>query len=370
MRVFLCLAKLKWSKKQKYFSRMLSLHGTSRRRFARSLVLGGSVLALPVVQAQPKIEKPKLVLAVDSKSALGYLPLTIAEQLGFFRAEGLDVLINDVTDAVSASAALVSGSADVCSGTFERTLYLQSKNQMFQAFVLQGRTPQVALGVSSRNLPGYNRIADLRGKKVGVAALDSMASVMTHLHMMRGGLSSADVTFVQVSSWVAALAALRSGQIDALCNTDPVMTMLEQKGEVKIIRDTRTLKGTSDLFGGNMPSACLYAASDFVQKNPNTCQALAHAMVHSLKWLQTAGPRDIINTVPESYLLGDRALYLASFNKIRESISPDGMMPDDGPSIALAAIGQYDATLRLARLNSGKTYTNEFAQRAKQRFRA
>ena len=342
----------------------------SRRSFASSLAVAGSVLALPALNAQPKIEKPKLVLAVDSKSALAYLPLTIAEQLEFFRAEGLDVQINDFADAASASMAVVSGAADVCSGMFERTLYLQSKNQMFQAFVLQGRTPQVALGVSTRNLPGYARIADLKGKKVGVATLDSMASVMTHLHLMRGGLNATDVSFVQVSSWVNALAALRSGQIDALCNTDPVMTMLEQKGEVRIIQDARTLKGTSDLFGGSMPSACLYAASDFVQKNPNTCQALAHAMVHSLKWLQTAGPGDIIKTVPESYLLGDRALYLASFNKIRESISPDGVMPDEGPTTALTALGHYDSALRVAKVNVSKTYTNEFAQRAKVRFRA
>lgn len=349
---------------------MLALDDLSRRRFASSLAWAGSALALPSLNAQPKIEKTKLVVTVDIKSAFSYLPLTIAEQLGFFRAEGMDVQISDFSDAASASAAVVSGAADVCSGTFERTLYLQSKNQMYQAFVLQGRTPQLALGVSTRNLPGYARITELRGRKVGVVALDAMASVMTHLSLMRGGLNAADVSFVQLGSWVQALAALRTGQIDALCNTDPVMTMLEQRGEVRIIQDTRTLKGTSDLFGGSMPSACLYASSDFVQKNPNTCQALANAMVHSLKWLQTAGPGDMINTVPESYLLGDRALYLASFNKIRESISPDGMMPDDGPSIALAAFGQFDATLRLARLNTSKTYTNEFARRAKQRFRA
>ena len=349
---------------------MPPLYDLSRRRFASSMALAGSVLALPGLHAQPKIEKPKLILAVDSKSALAYLPLTIAVQLDFFKSEGLDVQVNDFPDAASASMAVVNGMADICSGAFERTLYLQSKSQMFQAFVLQSRTPQVALGVSTRNLPGYKRIADLRGKKVGVAALDSMASVMTHLYLMRGGLNAADVSFVQVTSWANALAALRSGQIDALCNTDPVMTMMEQKGEVKIIQDARTLKGTSDLFGGVMPSACLYAASDFVQKNPNTCQALAHAMVHSLKWLQTAGPGDIIKTVPESYLLGDRALYLASFNKIRESISPDGMIPDEGPSTAWTALGHYDAALRLTKVDVSRTYTNEFARRAKLRFRA
>ncbi len=346
----------------------------SRRRFASSVVLSGVVLALTDASAAEKIEKPKLVLAVDSRSALAYLPLAIADQLGFFRAQGVDVQVNDYADAASASAAMANGLADVCCGSFERTLYAQSKSLPLQAFVLQGRTPQLALGVSTRSLPGYGRIADLKGKRVGVAALDSIASVVTHLHLMRSGFKASDVSFVQLGSLANALGALRSGQVDALCHTDPAMTMLEQKGEVKIIQDTRTLKGTAELFGGSMPSACLYAANDFVQRMPNTCQALAHAMVHSLKWLQTAGPGDIIKTVPESYLLGDRALYLASFNKMRESISPDGMMPDDGPSTALRALGQYDPTFdpaaRVTRINLGKTYTNDFARLAKQRFRA
>ena len=75
-----------------------------------------------------------------------------------------------------------------------------------------------------------------------------------------------------------------------------------------------------DVFGGPMPAAVFYTHTDFIKANPNTCQALANAIVHGLKWLQTAGPSDIIKTVPESYLLGDRALYLASFNKVREAL--------------------------------------------------
>ncbi|MEO7159689.1 MAG: ABC transporter substrate-binding protein, partial [Polaromonas sp.] len=167
-----------------------------------------------------------------------------------------------------------------------------------------------------------------------------------------------------------ALSALRSGQIDALSNTDPIMTFLEQKGEVKIISDTRTLKGTAEVFGGPMPAACLYAPMDFIRKNPNTCQSLANGIVRGLKWLQTAGPGDIINTVPESYFLNDRALYLASFNKVRESISLDGIIPDEGPRMALNALASFDASIRADRIDLAKTYTNVFAQRAKKRFRA
>ena len=109
---------------------------------------------------------------------------------------------------------------------------------------------------------------------------------------------------------------------------------------MKIISDTRTLKGTQEVFGGPCRRPACMRRIDFIQKNPNTCQALANAIVHGLKWLQTAGPGDIIKTVPEGYLLGDRALYLASFNKVRESISLDGMMPEEGAQDRFEGAGQ------------------------------
>ena len=137
-----------------------------------------------------------------------------------------------------------------------------------------------------------------------------------------------------------------------------------------VISDTRTLKGTRAVFGGPMPAACLYAATEFVQKNQNICQAVTHAIVHALKWLQTAGPGDILKTVPESYWLNDRGLYLASFEKVRESLSPDGVMPDDGPRTALAAMAMFDSGVIEDRIRLTRTFTNTFAQRAKERFNA
>ena len=342
----------------------------SRRIFASAGVVAAATLAMPALHAQPRLEKSKLALAVGGKAAFYYLPLTISDQLGFFKAEGLDIEISDFAGGARALQAVVGGSADVCSGAYEHTINLQSKNQMFQAFVLQGRAPQIAFGVSVKNMPNYKTIADLRGKKIGVSAPGSSTNMMANLVLSRGGVTSSDVSFVGVGTAAGALVALRSGQIDAISNTDPVMTMLEQKGDVKIISDTRTLKGTLELFGGTMPAACLYAPVEFVQKNPNTCQAMTNAIVRGLKWLQTSGPGDIIKTVPESYLLGDRALYLASFNKIRESISLDGIIPEDGPRTALKALASFDPAIKPEKIDLAKTYTNEFSRRAKERFQA
>ena len=339
----------------------------NRRQFT---ALAAAAIASPALRAQGKPEKSKVAIAVGGKAAFYYLPLTIAEQLGYFKAEGVEVEISDFAGGSRALQAVVGGSADVVSGAYEHTINLQSKNQVFQSFVLQGRAPAIALGVSMRAMPNYRTVADLRGKKIGVTAPGSSTNMMANLVLSRAGLKASDVSFIGVGTSAGALTALRSGQIDAMSNIDPVMTMLEQKGDVKIISDTRTLKGTQEVFGGPMPAGCLYAPLEFVQKNPNTCQALANAIVHGLKWLQTAGPSDIVKTVPEAYLLGDRALYLASFNKIREAIALDGVMPEDGAKTALKALASFEPSVKQERIDLGKTYTNEFARRAKEKFKA
>ncbi|OOG54317.1 ABC transporter substrate-binding protein [Polaromonas sp. C04] len=342
----------------------------NRRKLGTLATAAAATLAVPALRAQPNLEKPKLAIAVGGKAAFYYLPLTIAEQLGYFKAEGLDVEISDFAGGAKALQAVVGGSADVCSGAFEHTIALQSKGQYYTAFVLQGRAPQIAIGVSTKNMPNYKTLADLKGKKIGVSAPGSSTNMVANLVLSRAGIKPTDVSYIGVGTAGAALTAMRTGQIDAMSNTDPVMTMLEQKNEVRIISDTRTLKGTLDVFGGPMPAGCLYASAEFIQKNPNTCQALANAIVHGLKWLQTAGPGDIIKTVPEAYLLGDRALYLASFNKVREAISPDGIVPDEGPRTALRALSSFDPSIKANRIDLRKIYTNSFALKAKDRFKA
>lgn len=342
----------------------------NRRTFAAITAVTAASAVVPALWAQPRLERTKVSIAVGGKATFYYLPLTIAEQLGFFKAEGLEVEIIDFVGTQQDVATAAGGLADVVSGAYEHTIRMQSKGQRFQAFVLQGRAPGISMGISPRTLPHYKTAADLKGRRIGVSAPVSPTQMVANLILSRAGLKADDVIFVGVGTAEGALTAFRTGQIDAMSNVDPVMTILEQKGEIRIIADTRTLKGTNEVFGGPMPAACLYAATDFIQKNPNTVQALTYAMAHSLKWLQTAGPSDIIKSVPEAFLRGDRALYLAAFNKVREAISPDGMFPDDGPRNAARVLASFDPAINVDKIELSKTYTNEFAKKAKERFKA
>lgn len=328
-----------------------------------------AALAASAVFAQGVPEKPRVHIAVGGKAALYYLPLTIAEQLGYFKAEGLEVQISDFAGGSQALRAVVGGSADVVSGAYEHTFNLQSKNQIFQAFVQQGRAPMIVIGLAGPKAKTYKSAKDLKGMKIGVSAPGSSTNMVVNFFIAKEGLRPSDVSIIGVGTGSGAIAATKSGQIDAISNLDPVMTKLEQDGDIMIIADTRTLKGAEQLFGGPMPAGCLYAPIEFVRKNPNTVQALTNAMVRADKWIQRASPQEILKTVPEAYLLGDRALYLFSLSKVREALSPDGYISDAGARTTLRVIKDFNPDIKPESIKVELTYTNEFVKKANAKYK-
>jgi NitT/TauT family transport system substrate-binding protein len=256
----------------------------------------------------------------------------------------------------------------VVSGAFEHTVNMQFKGQPMRAFVLQGRVPQIVLGVSPKSMSGYKSAADLKGKKIGVTAPGSSTNVMVNFILAKAGLKPSDVSIVGVGGGQGAVAAMRAGQIDAISNLDPVVTLLLRSGDLKIVSDTRIVAESDKVFGGPMPAGCLYAPQPFIDKNPATAQALTNAMVRANKWIQAAGPSEVIKTVPESYLLGDRAVYIDAFLAAKGALSPDGLIPDAGPETAFRALASIDPELAKAKLDLKAVYTNDFVKKANAKY--
>lgn len=335
----------------------------------RHLIAGGlAAAALPSLTLAQGIEKTKVSIAVGGKNLFYYLPLTVAEQLGYFKQEGLDLTIVDFAGGSRALQAVVGGSADIVSGAFEHTVNMQFKGQPMRAFVLQGLAPQIVLGINPKTMPNFKSVADLKGKKIGVTAPGSSTNVLANFVLAKAGLKPSDVSFVGVGASNGAVAAMRSGQIDAISNLDPVISLLQRSGDLKIVTDTRIVSEAEQVFGGPMPAGCLYCPQPFLDKNPNTAQAITNAMVRASKWIQQAGPGDIIRLVPEAYLLGDRAVYIDGFLAAQKALSPDGRFPLKGPDTAFRALASVDAKLGAAKLDLNAVYTNNFVQKANAKY--
>jgi NitT/TauT family transport system substrate-binding protein len=324
----------------------------------------GIALFFAVFSVQGQIEKRDVHIAVGGKVALYYLPLTITERLGYFKDEGLNVRISDFAGGTRSLEAVVGGSADVVSGSYEHTINMQSKKISFQAFVLAGASPQISIGIATAKAANYKGPKDLKGLKVGVSAPGSSTNMVVNYFIAGGGLKPADVSIIGIGAGANVIAAVDQGRVDVISQTDPAVTILEKQGKIKVIAETRTPQGTEKLFGGPMPAASLYAPIEFIKKNPNTVQALTNATVRALLWMQEASPQQILDTVPEEYLLGDKAMYLFAYNNVKTAFSKDGLFSEAGAKTTLKTLATFNPAIKPAEIKLDETYTNEFVKKA------
>ena len=310
------------------------------------------------------IEKTKLVIGVGGKALLYYLPLTIAERKGYFKEAGLDVEINDFAGGAKSLQALVGGSVDLVTGAYEHTIRMQAKGQDIRAVLELGRFPGIAIGIGKAKAASYKGPADLKGMKIGVTAPGSSTNMMANFVLAQAGLTPQDASFIGIGSAASALAAIRNGQIDAISHLEPVLSMLEKDGDIKVVVDTRTEEGTRALFGGSNPAAVLYIKKDFIDKNPNTVQAATNALYKALQWIAKATPEEIAATVPEEYLLGDKALYILAVKNSKPTYSLTGIIPAAGMKSANDMLVKYDEELKGSTVDLSKTFDDRFAKKA------
>lgn len=325
---------------------------------AAALVFGASAAS-----AQ-KLETTKIRLAVGGKSSLYYLPLTVTERLGYFKDVGLDVEISDFAGGAKSLQALIGGSADVVTGSFDHTIQMQAKNQTIVALVQLGRFPGFGLALRKDKAASYKGPADLKGMKIGVTAPGSSTHFMVLYMMTQAGLKPEDASFIGTGSGGTVVAAVQHGEVDAISNADPMVTKLDKEGLVKVVADTRTMEGTQKVYGGPYPAAVLYAPASFIEKNPNTTQALVNAFVRGLKWVQANNAEEISKMMPEEYALGDKALFIESIKANHDAYSPDGRFLKDAPETAYKVLKAFDPNVQNAKIDLSKTYTSKFVEAA------
>jgi NitT/TauT family transport system substrate-binding protein len=325
----------------------------SRRATLAGLGALATTASLPAF-AQGTPEKTKVTLGVGGKALLYYLPLTVAERRGLFKAEGL----------ARALQALVGGSVDVVTGAYEHTIRMQAKAQDIRGIVELGRFPGITIAVRKELAGKIKSAADFKGLKIGVTAPGSSTALTAQYAMLKAGLKTSDAAIIGIGAGASAVAAIKQGQVDIISHLEPVISKLEADGDVVVLIDTRTEAGTRAVFGGSNPAAMLYTKNDFIKANPITTQRLANALVKALKWLETAKPEDVAELVPPEYHLGDKPLYIRAVKSSLESYSRTGVPTPDGMKSMMDALKILDPELASATVDLSTTFVDTFAKKA------
>ena len=95
-------------------------------------------------------EKSSLKVGVGGQAQLIYMPLTLADQLGYFKAEGITIEIDDLKGGSDALKALLGGSVDMVTGFYEHTVRTQTQgkfieDQLWNPFI--PKAPDATIGL-------------------------------------------------------------------------------------------------------------------------------------------------------------------------------------------------------------------------------
>ena len=201
--------------------------------------------------------------------------------------------------------------------------------------------------------------------KIGVTAPGSSTHFMVLYMMAQAGLKPEDASFIGTGSGNTVVAAVKRGEVDAISNADPMINILDREGAVKIVADTRTAgRHARRSMAGPIRPPCSTPSAAFVEKNPNTAQALVTALVRGLKWVQTHSPEEIAKVMPEEYALGNKAIYIQSIKTNLPAYSPDGRFTREAAETAYKVLKAFDPNVQGATIDLSKTYTDTFVDKA------
>jgi len=236
-------------------------------RIFRCLVL--SLLVAAFLDAGAEAEKIRT--SVPGLN-LNYLSIFSADARGFFRDEGLE---NEtiVIGGPAGIAALISGDVDY-SGAGGSGLRAAVKGAPLKAIMYQTERPTWYLIVH----PSISQVADLRGKKIGVALLGDSEDRFTTLFVERSGLSAKDVTKITLgTSPTDKILGIKSGAVAA--------AVLDPAGAVAAEREgLRNLAYLGDIFP--LPFQGYVTTDKKIAENSAQLKRWVRAVIRGLMFLR------------------------------------------------------------------------------------
>ncbi len=239
----------------------------------KKLALAAALMAASVTTA---IAEP---VKLGLQPWLGYGPLWVAEQKGFFAKHGVEVQLTTFNWDQDMTAALASGNLHVIAAATNGliTNFNQGVDQKgFLVMDLSFEADAVVAGSAIATIP------ELKGKKVAFEA-GTTSDLLINYALKENGLSIADIEHVPMGASEAGL-ALISGRVDAAVTYEPyVSTALAQDKSYKVIFTSAAKPG--------LISDMLTANSTWIKEHSKEVQGMIRAWDEAINFIR-ANPKE------------------------------------------------------------------------------
>jgi NitT/TauT family transport system substrate-binding protein len=298
------------------------------------------------------------------RNAMFYLPVYLADELGYFRQEGLKAELQDLPGGAKNIAAMLGGSTDVIGAVYEHTIWLAAENRAAQCFYLLMERPGLALIVSPATSRKITSIADLKGASVGVANPGSQSHIFLNFLLHKHGMPADSVNAVGVGLGPGSVVAVQRGKVDAAAVSGVAISMLRRRHPgLVVLADAYTAEGVKKLYGvDTYPSHALLAPAEWLHSNTETARKIARATQRANQWMHQHQPEEIQEKIPEAYRLEDTATELEAIRMATPMYSSDGRVRPDAAEEVRRVMDVSLDKVRTATIDLSQTYTSEYLQ--------
>jgi NitT/TauT family transport system substrate-binding protein/sulfonate transport system substrate-binding protein len=236
-----------------------------------------------------------------------FLPAFVALDKGFYKSEGLDAELISVRSAVTAVQALLGNQIHFIFSVGPQMPSIWEGADIILLAQMIGR-PTFSLMVT----PDVQKVADLKGKKIGVSfggsTFAGTKAVLEHYKLN----SEKDVQYVSIPGSQPKIAAMQQGIIQAALLAPPSDYVALKAGFKRLVKLADLFKDTS--FTG------LAATGKTIKENPQFVKRMVRAIVRGVIHTRDY-PDDAVQTMVKHWHM-EREVAVDAYNLVKEALIP------------------------------------------------
>jgi len=188
------------------------------------------ILTLLLLVTVAQRSSAKIIVGLSSVN-VAFLPVYVTEAKGFFKDEGLDVLLVLFNAGATNLQALIGGDIHMMGSAFVETIGGRAAGVDIKNFWSVCNIMPFQL----YSQPDFKSMKQAKGKRFAISRFGSLTDFLTRATLRHFGVDSKEVTILQIGSTPARFAALSAKAVDASIVWFPVTEIAKSQGYNKLL---------------------------------------------------------------------------------------------------------------------------------------
>ena len=208
------------------------------RIFAFTLAVVMLLSACAPAAAPARPEEP--TLRIGTLPILDLLPLFVAEKQGYFKEQGITVTFVPAQSAAERDQLMQAGQIDGMNNDMVSTVLYNKDSVKIKVVrtAIQATSTWSQYSIFAAKDSGIKSTADLKNVEIGISQA-TVIEYITYRLLVDAGLAAPDIKTTNVIKIADRMQLLGSGQLKAATLPEPLATLAEQQGALRVVPDAQ-----------------------------------------------------------------------------------------------------------------------------------